>query len=413
MISHTPVYFGRALARLLTGPFYLSPVECFDDYQRIFLNNVVPVEGALLKNGDRGILISDQAREKIYENQKFWIVPEGEAMDPASLTPDAKKAADQGQLPIKSELVVLGFSASSLESDILVPVKGIFRFQSLNEVWGEGGISFMDIESYRECFGYSTAAANAATELSEEQKAVLAADNADDIFADTEVVKQTEIKAEGYDLKAMQQQTQRTNVTVNLDNGAYNMVAIKLKPGVTMTEAQERLGRALTAAKAQTRVLTWKQVVGEISQFATLTQGALYVFVLFIFFVAIIVIMNTLSMAAIERTAEIGMMRAIGARKSFVSKMFFAETVLLSFMFGGVGILIGILASWGLGALHISLTSNEILSLLFGGDTVHPVVNGNGVVSGMIQLAIVTLIAVFYPILVARKITPLEAIAKD
>ena len=53
---------------------------------------------------------------------------------------------------------------------------------------------------------------------------------------------------------------------------------------------------------------------------------------------AIIIIVNTLSMAAIERTSEIGMMRAVGARKGFIRLMFLGETAALSAIFGGAGI---------------------------------------------------------------------------
>ena len=42
-----------------------------------------------------------------------------------------------------------------------------------------------------------------------------------------------------------------------------------------------------------------------------------------------------------------------------------------------------------------------------------PVVSGVGIVTGVIQLAIVTLLAMLYPTRVATKITPLEAISRD
>jgi len=382
----------------------------FEDYQRTFLNNVVAVEGALLKTGERGILMADKTRELIYETQKFWVLPEDGSLVKESLTAEAQKAQAQGQLPVKDHLVLLGFSTSGTENDIRLPVKGIVRFKSLNDVWA--GISFMDIESYRECFGYISAA-NKAVELSETTQAAFAAENLDDIFADADVVEELELKTTQYDLAAMQQQTQRTIVAVDLDQGAYNLVAVKLKPGVLLTEGENRLRQAVQEAGVGVKVLTWKQATGMVAQFATITQGALSVFVLFIFFVAIIVIMNTLSMAALERTSEIGMMRAVGARKSFVSGMFLAETTLLSMIFGGMGILIGMLTAWGLARLNIPVASNEILSLLFGGDTFHPVVRGMGVVSWIIELAVVTLLAVVYPIMIARKITPLEAISRD
>jgi ABC-type antimicrobial peptide transport system permease subunit len=53
------------------------------------------------------------------------------------------------------------------------------------------------------------------------------------------------------------------------------------------------------------------------------------------------------------------------------------------------------------------------VQLLFGGDTFHPFLSGADILLAVIQLAIVTLIAVVYPVQVARSITPLDAIARE
>jgi ABC-type lipoprotein release transport system permease subunit len=160
------------------------------------------------------------------------------------------------------------------------------------------------------------------------------------------------------------------------------------------------------------RAVNWKKAAGQIADLATIIRGSLFGFVLFIFFVAIIIIMNTLSMAAMERVTEIGMMRAVGAKKDFISNMFALETSLLSIVFGGAGIVCGALAVWIFSLLHIT-TTNEILQLLFGGEYFRPVLYFGDIFSGIIQLVIVTLIAMIYPTRLARRITPLEAIARD
>jgi ABC-type antimicrobial peptide transport system permease subunit len=139
---------------------------------------------------------------------------------------------------------------------------------------------------------------------------------------------------------------------------------------------------------------------------------ALIVFVGFLFFVAIIIIVNTLSMAALERTPEIGMMRAVGARKGFISTMFFGETALLSFFFGGIGIVAGYFTVWIL-ALCKFTSENDMVQLLFGGDSFNPFLSGWDITISVILLSIVTLIAVIYPMLLARSITPLDAIARE
>ena len=156
--------------------------------------------------------------------------------------------------------------------------------------------------------------------------------------------------------------------------------------------------------------MSWKKASGQVASTADVLQIIIYVFVILLFFVAIIIIMNTLSMNALERTEEFGMMRAVGAQKGFVTKMFLAETFSLSFVFGGAGILVGVIAIWIVRALHIGSGGNQIFELLFGGEVFRPSLGFAGIVVGILGLAAVTVLALLYPVRVARTITPLDAI---
>jgi ABC-type antimicrobial peptide transport system permease subunit len=329
-----------------------------------------------------------------------------------SIVLKAREKAEAGRLKTVDELIVLGVGSDSFGNDIRVPIKGIFRFQNLNEVWKE--ITFMDIESYRETFGH-IAAANLAEDLSDQQKEIMHADQdaMDDLFGSGEIVKGSSISKETIDLSALKQKSEASVLPVDIDLGAYNFVAVKLKAGIDLKRAKLQLQQVLDNGDVKAKVITWEDSIGTISQFMAIGQNALYVFVLFIFFVAIIIIMNTLSMAAMERVTEIGMMRAVGAQKWFISKMFLMETFLLSFAFGGLGIILGVIVSLFVASLKIPVTANEMLSLMFSSDTLEPVITLSTLISGVVQLGIVTILAVLYPLFIAQKITPLEAIARD
>jgi putative ABC transport system permease protein len=194
--------------------------------------------------------------------------------------------------------------------------------------------------------------------------------------------------------------------------GTYNLVLVKLNAGSNLKQAAAALNTALKEAGTGVRAIPWNKAIGPVGSMAVLIKGALFVFVMFLFFVAIIIIVNTLSMAALERTSEIGMMRAVGARKSFITGMFFTETSILSFFFGGTGIISGIIAVNAVSLFNIS-TKNDMLQLLYGGNSFNPFLTGTDIVLCLIQLILVTLIAVVYPLSIARKITPLDAIMRD
>jgi putative ABC transport system permease protein len=117
-------------------------------------------------------------------------------------------------------------------------------------------------------------------------------------------------------------------------------------------------------------------------------------------------------MAALERTPELGMMRAIGARRGFITRMFLAETAMLSSLFGGLGIGAGALATLVLSAIGIT-SGNDMLQLAFGGDTFRPVLLPGDFGLAAAQLALVTLLAVAYPVMLARKVSALDAVYRE
>jgi ABC-type antimicrobial peptide transport system permease subunit len=65
-----------------------------------------------------------------------------------------------------------------------------------------------------------------------------------------------------------------------------------------------------------------------------------------------------------------------------------------------------------LSALKLT-TKNDMIQLLYGGDSFHPFLTGGDVLLVLIQLALVAFLAVLYPMFVARSITPLDAISRE
>ena len=269
----------------------------------------------------------------------------------------------------------------------------------------------VDIEAYRQCLGYFSASEKAVT-LAPQQKSLLAMDNSnlDDMFGDKSFIVKND-KVEKLPQKIMRSTVVQEN-PIDIDAGVYNMVLVFFKPGVKLNDGLEKLNAALKDAKLNVRVVSWKKAIGQLGSMAVLIKVALDVFVVFLFFVAVIIIINTLSMAALERTSEIGMMRAVGARKSFISRMFFSETAMLSFVFGGLGIFIGTIAVKALTLCRFT-SDNDFIQLIYGGDTFRPFLSVFDIGLTIMLLALVTLVAIIYPILVARNITPLDAISRE
>jgi ABC-type lipoprotein release transport system permease subunit len=374
----------------------------FDDFQRVFGNPVNAVEGKLLTGSDHGLLVNVDGRKNLYKFQGFWLTPQGTDLNKADLTDEAKQ--EGLKLITRDSLALEGFGeVNSTNKD--VPVQGVVKFRSLNSAMQE--ITFMDIETYREIFGYYTARDIVETLPAREQQLMTASE--DDMFGGGIYSSGAGAAAIGDVEQKIRTQTKVTR-TIDFNLGAYNYVSILLQPGENLNKAVAKMKQVAKENDLPVKVLSWKQASGQVASTADILQSIVEVFVILLFLVAIIIIMNTLSMNALERTEEFGMMRAVGAHKAFITRMFLAETFTLSCLFGGGGILLGVIATWIVRPLRITSGGNQIIELVFGGEVFQPILGFSGLVIGIIGLAIVTVLAVIYPVLVARKITPLDAI---
>lgn len=377
-----------------------------DRYQKMFPDNLTLLEGRFLKSGEHGFLVPTGSRKEFYDFTGKWIIPENDTLERKNLPADV----DPKSLICKDSIVLMGYSNDNTMSDIRLGIKGIVKYRALNTIWGHFPIT--DIESYRQCLGYF-AATEKTVALTGEDKQLLGLENEnlDNLFSSNDMVVDNNRKVPEGKVEPEVNST-AAPASTDLDAGAYNLVFVKLKKGVKLDNALKTLNESLKKENLGVRAISWKKAIGTIGSMAVLIKGSLFVFVMFLFFVAIIIIVNTLSMAAIERTSEIGMMRAVGARKGFIGNMFLAETGILSFVFGGAGIIAGIIIIKILQILHFT-TSNDMVQLLYGGDTFNPMFSFGDLGLAIFQLVLVTVIAVAYPLKVAGGIKPLDAISRE
>ncbi|MBN1823903.1 MAG: FtsX-like permease family protein [Endomicrobiales bacterium] len=375
----------------------------FEDYEKMFPNNIKTVEGRFLKKGEHGILVPTDARKELYDYVGLWLVPEGGKLVKESLHKDALEEYED--IITTSAVVLMGMNVDNSSTDVLFPVKGIIRYRSLNTIFGH--FSLCDIESYRECMGYFSAF-DRNVNIPDEQQSLLemGSESIDDMFASDSMFVDN-IKGPSITIES-----KKTEQKAGSEEGAYNMVFVRLKKGAIRKLSLLDLNRDLAEKAAGARAVTWNKASGVIGGLATIIKGALFLFVTFLFVVAVIIIINTLTMSAIERVPEIGMMRAIGAKKSFIAAMFYGETAVLSAVFGGAGIIVGIIIVNAIPFFNIT-TANDFLQLLYGGDVFRPVLRLIDIIVTVLQLAGVTVVAALYPVTVAKNITPLDAIARD
>jgi len=102
-------------------------------------------------------------------------------------------------------------------------------------------------------------------------------------------------------------------------------------------------------------VSSLSDTVDQANKIFSAIQITLGIFGIFALIVAAIGLINTMTISLLERTNEIGIMRAIGAAPKDIRRIFLAESTMIGFMGGISGLILGIIASellnWGFNIL--------------------------------------------------------------
>ncbi|OQX80497.1 MAG: hypothetical protein B6D61_01925 [Bacteroidetes bacterium 4484_249] len=122
---------------------------------------------------------------------------------------------------------------------------------------------------------------------------------------------------------------------------AGHEIAISLDDNEYLPEVQEKV-KALAPGY---EVMNWKELSPEMSYLTEVMDMYMYIFIIIILLALLFGIINTMLMVVMERTKEIGMLMAVGMNKMRVFSMIVLESVLLSFVGGIAGIIIGAVVS--------------------------------------------------------------------
>jgi putative ABC transport system permease protein len=183
------------------------------------------------------------------------------------------------------------------------------------------------------------------------------------------------------------------------------MIAVRMKDHA---QAASLMTRALDQGFG-VKAARWDEASGFFSRISSALQAFIYLATALIFLVVAFIFMNTLIINIVERTGEIGTMRALGAEKGFIRRIFLAETLMLNLGASIAGIVVGLLLiALASGGVPLPETISQFL--IGGGPLRLRLVVGPFAIA-LAVVIVVSIIATLIPIRMATRITPLAAMS--
>jgi putative ABC transport system permease protein len=287
-------------------------------------------------------------------------------------------------LKVGDRMTVLGLTAGGVNA-ASTRVVGIFDPRYYRNVFNY--INFLDIGTYSSLYNF-TGVESLPASLDKSLNA--ASDNEAGIFA-----LSGDNSLSSIDLNSLKSEAL----------SGYTMIAVKLHDH---TKSEAVMKMVETKSDLGIKVSGWREASGYFAQIAAGLQTFVYVATGLIFLIVAFIFMNTLIINITERTEEIGTMRAIGAERGFIRRLFISETLILNLTATAVAMAAAFIAILAIGKGGIPLP-DTFSQFLIGGGNLPLELRFGPFLQAIAVTVFVSILATLYPVRVATSITPLEA----
>jgi ABC-type lipoprotein release transport system permease subunit len=328
-------------------------------------------------------------------------------------------------VPIGEILTVRAFTRSGYSTSVNVKVYGTYQFRGMEKSALSGVYNLMDLMTYRDLYGYMTEEQTAEILELKAEAEIEVVDRAsaeDELFGgDAELVE--EVDGGGFDefadidmavggMRYTDELMDHVYSQDDLWSGVTTNAAVRLKEGVDVADAKERVQAALDAGGHNITVVDWRAASGLVGQFVGVVWIVLVTAIFIIFLVALVIINNSMVMATLDRTREIGTMRAIGAQRKYILKMFLIESSVLAVGFGLFGTALGAGIVLTLNHFGIPAVSDE-LYFIFAGPKLYPMLTTGHIAAAFVANFLTAVASTVYPARLATRIEPVKAMGKE
>ena len=196
---------------------------------------------------------------------------------------------------------------------------------------------------------------------------------------------------------------------LNTTDSSFNEFAYLLKDNESLIKTKKTM-----EVKTDNLVRTYREIAPEFDLIEEASAVSKQVITVIVMLALLFGIINTMLMAVLERTKEIGMLRAIGMYKRKIFLMIVLETSMISLVSAPVGLIAGFLTNVYFektGGMDLSQYAGALEQ--YGGDAIfYPEIAQSTYFFLMLVVIMTALMGAIYPAIKAVNLKPLEAIRK-
>jgi len=162
------------------------------------------------------------------------------------------------------------------------------------------------------------------------------------------------------------------------------------------------------------RIRGWDEIAPELALMVNSMDQYMIILLVIILLALSFGIINTMLMAVLERTRELGVLMAIGMNKLKLFGMIFLETLFLVGLATPIGLLLayGCIQYFGTSGIDLSGLYADSYAALGFPTMIYPQLNESYYIQVLILVSITALLAAIYPAYTALKLNPVKAIRK-
>lgn len=197
------------------------------------------------------------------------------------------------------------------------------------------------------------------------------------------------------------------NVLLGISNAFHELVVL-LKNDEDIKTVQQKLKQKFPVYQIE----TWREISPETDLLVKTTDQYSYIIMVIIMLALAFGIINTMLMAILERTREIGMMMALGTNKIRIFSLVLMETIFLTLAGTPVGILIGWLTAsyYNKHGLNLSGMGREMMSSFGFNPLIYPEFPADKLMGVLLIVVITAIVSCLFPAMKALKLQPVEAL---